>query len=278
MEPYVASMWSVGLTIANSMQELQYGLQTEPIISSSGLQKYGGLGAADPFGIQVGGVWFVFFEMFTHSPNAVIGVASSADLDRWEIHGECLREKHHLSYPFVFRHGEEIYMVPESKSVRYVAAYRAVDFPMRWERCATLARGRLMDATIVPWQGRYWILSGWHSYWLRAFWSNHPLGPYRPHWLPVARTYSKKNVRPGGRIVSVKGQLIRPVQDNTECYGKQLRAMVIERLDRGWFSEKPLQQTPLLQPAGTTWFASRIHHLDLHAWQDGWLGFVDGCN
>lgn len=272
------SAWSLGLTNADSLANLQHGLRPEPLFDRRELEPLGGFAAADPFAIYENGIWFVFFEMLIRKSNAVIAVASSSDLDRWKIHGICLRESHHLSYPFVFRDGKEIYMVPESKSAREVIAYRAVDFPMRWERCATLARGRLMDATIVPWHGRYWILSGWHSYWLRAFWSNHPLGPYRPHWLPIARTYSKKNVRPGGRIVSVKGQLIRPVQDNTECYGKQLRAMVIERLDRGWFSEKPLQPTPLLQPAGTTWFASRIHHLDLHAWQDGWLGFVDGCN
>jgi hypothetical protein len=179
--------WSVGLTKSASLQDLQRGIQTEPIISCNGLEKWGGVAAADPFGIQVDGVWYVFFEMFTHTANAVIGVASSSNLDRWEIHGECLRENHHLSYPFVFRHGQDIYMVPESKSVRCVAAYRAVDFPMRWERCATLARGRLMDATIVPSQGKYWMLSGWHSYWLRVFWSHHPLGPYRLHWMPFAR-------------------------------------------------------------------------------------------
>lgn len=272
------SLWSIGLTKASSLETLQHGLHIDPIIQNSNLEEWGGVAAADPFGIQVDGVWFVFFEMFTRSANAVIGVASSDDLDRWTVHGTCLRESHHLSYPFVFRHGEDIFMVPESKSVRRVDAYRAIDFPMRWERVATLARGRLMDATMVPWRGRYWLISCWHSYWLRAFWSDHPLGPYRPHWLPVVRTYSKRNVRPGGRIVSVDGRLIRPVQDNTECYGKQLRGMVIERLDRGWFSERPLQATPLLQPSGTTWHSQRMHHLDLHPLGKGWLGFVDGCN
>ncbi|MFO0011103.1 MAG: hypothetical protein ACK553_00010 [Planctomycetota bacterium] len=269
--------WSVGLTRAGSLGGLQEGLRSCPIIEGSMLQKWGGVGAADPFAIQVEGIWFVFFEMLTHSANAVIGVASSPDLEEWNVLGVCLREPHHLSYPFVFRHGDDIFMVPESKSVRRVDAYRAIDFPMRWERCATLARGRLMDATLVPWQGKYWMLSGWHSYWLRAFWSHHPMGPYRPHWLPVVRTYRKGNVRPGGRIVSVGGQLIRPVQDNTECYGKQLRAMVIERLDRGWFSERPFQASPLLQPSGKTWYSQRMHHADLHRVENGWLGFVDGC-
>jgi hypothetical protein len=272
------SAWSIGLTKAACLADLQRGLRPEAIIQSSSLEPWGGIAAADPFGIQVGGVWFVFFEMFTRSANAVIGVAASSDLDRWQIHGTCLQEPHHLSYPFVFRHEDDIFMVPESKSVRRVDAYRAVDFPMRWERVATLARGRLMDATLVPWQGRYWLLSGWHSYWLRAFWSDHPIGPYRPHWLPVVRTYSKGNVRPGGRIVSVDGRLIRPVQDNTQGYGKQLRAMVIERLDRGWFSERALQASPLFQPSGTTWHSQRMHHLDLHPLENGWLGFVDGCN
>lgn len=272
------SAWSLGLTRAKSFEQLQEGLQPRPLFERDILDRLGGYAAADPFAIRVNGTWYVFFEMLIRQSNAVIAVASSSDLDQWTIHGVCLREPHHVSYPFVFRHGDEIYLVPESKSVRQVIAYRAVDFPMRWERCATLARGRLMDATIVPWRGRYWMLAGSHSYWLRAFWADHPTGPYRPHWLPVARIYNRKNVRPGGRVVSVNGQLIRPVQDNTDCYGKQLRAMVIERLDRGWFSERPLQESPILQPSGTGWYAQRIHHLDLHATENGWVGFVDGCN
>jgi hypothetical protein len=274
----VESAWSLGLTIADSIENLQHGLREQPLFDRSKLADLGGYAAADPFAIQRDGVWYVFFEMLVRNSNAVIAVASSRDLDRWELLGVCLRQPYHLSYPFVCEYGDDIFMVPESKSARQVVAYRATQFPMQWEPCTTLARGRLMDATIVPWKGKYWMLAAWHSYWLRAFWSDSPIGPYRPHWLPCVRTYSKKDVRPGGRIVTYQGQLLRPVQDNRGGYGRQLRAMVIERMDRKGFIERPLQEEPILQPAGKGWFAQKIHHLDLHPYQSGWLGFVDGCN
>jgi hypothetical protein len=242
------------------------------------LKAWGGYAAADPFGIHVQGVWYVFFEMLVRAGNAVIAVASSKDLSDWQLLGVCLRERHHLSFPFVFEHGGRIYLMPESKSVRRVDLYRATEFPMRWERCDTLVRGRLMDATIAAWQGRYWMFAGWHSYWLKLFYASQPTGPWRRHWMPVARTYSKENVRPGGRPISMEGELVRFVQDNRACYGKQLRAMKVTCLNRLWFSERPFGKSPILTPEGTGWYGHRMHHLDLHPYQGGWVGFVDGCN
>lgn len=273
-------IWSVGLVRARNLADLQGALPVQPIISEANLHRFGSHAAADPFAIRHhDNAWYVFFEMFRKGNDiAVIGAAKSNDLQHWDVLGPVLEESHHLSYPFVFEHEGNIYMMPESKSVRQVNLYRAVDFPHAWRFERTILRGRLMDASMIRHNGQFWIFAGWRSYWMRLFYADHPLGPWKSHWLPTVRSYSKRNTRPGGRPIEIDGKLIRFAQDNEKHYGHQLRAMQITSLDRLWFNEREWIESPILSPTGTGWNANSMHHLDAHVMPDGEIiGFVDGA-
>ena len=288
--------WLIGMVRSESFEGIRDGLSSEPIFTPQAMAAWNGYGAADPFAIWVKGVCYVFFEMLVRGQsNAVIAVAFSSDLKNWTLGGIVLQERHHLSYPFVFEYGGDWYMMPESKSQRRVDLYRAVEFPMRWERVSTLLHGRYMDATLVEHAGRYWMFAGWHSYWMRLFYADSPLGPWKAHWQPVARFYSKLNVRPGGRPVRVGKELVRFAQDNRKCYGHQLRAMRIDKLNRLWFREREWRSNterslggnddPFLSPRTDRWYSRCLHHLDIAyrneesgggAQGKRWIGFFDG--
>lgn len=279
--------WLIGLSFGDSVDDLQRNVSPDPLFHRASLKPWNGYGAADPFAVYIHDRWYLFFELLVRNQkNAVIAVAMSHDLKQWDVLGVALKESHHLSYPFVFEHGGEIFMMPESKSIRQVNLYRAVEFPLRWERCATLARGALMDASIIQHRGRWWMFAAWKSYLLKMFHAPSPLGPWRQHWMPIARTYNKSNVRPGGRPVQLlegMGGILRFTQDNRKCYGHQLQAMRITQLNRLWFREEPYRKEPILSPAGTGWYSERMHHLDLHSntsstFPGKWIGFIDGCN
>ncbi len=273
-----AGLWSIGLARGMSLADLQSNIAPEPLFSNRELLPFRGRAAADPFAIRRRDGWYVFFECFINgSDNAAIACVHSPDLQSWEHSGIVLQPVHHLSYPFVFEHGGEIYMMPESKSIMRVDLYRAVDFPRRWEFVKTILRGRLMDASMVHYGGRYWIIAGYRSYWLRLFYAANPLGPWHAHWMPSARHYSKSSNRPGGRPVVLDGKLIRLGQDNVRRYGHQLRAFTITMLNRLWYRDQPTQERPILQPTGTGWTANQMHHADIHLQPDGQLlAFVDG--
>ena len=258
-----------------------------PIVHAGQFEKWNGRAVADPFAIYRDGVWTLFFELFQKGSDiAVIGASRSRNLTDWEPLGVVLRQHHHLSYPFVFEHEGQVYMMPESKSVKRVDLYRAVDFPFRWEFEKTILRGRLMDCSMVQHHGRYWIFAGWRSHGLKLFHATNPLGPWRSHWLPFIRGYSRSASRPGGRPVHDSDQLIRFSQDCVECYGHQLRAWKVTRLNRLWYSEAPLSREPILAGSGHGWNARCMHHIDAfrvpalgmdsHGGQE-WLAFVDGC-
>lgn len=279
--------WLIGLVRSRSFEEIPQSLSPQPIFTAQSLLPWNGYGAADPFAIWVDGKCYVFFEMLVRGQNnAVIAVASSSDLMQWQVDGIAIQEAYHLSYPFVFEHAGQRYMMPESKSQRRVDLYRAVDFPLRWEKVGPLIHGRVMDASLIEHQGRYWMFAGWHSYWMRLFYANSPLGPWKSHWQPIARLYSKRDVRPGGRPVKVGPSLIRFAQDNRKYYGHQLRAIQITKLNRLWFREREWigsmskSNSPFLSPQRDRWYSRCLHHLDVAYHKDqtegNWLGFFDG--
>ena len=280
-------IWSVGLMRGPSLDQLSSSWQPNPIVTADAFSKWNGKAVADPFAIFRNGVWYLFFELFQHgSPFAVIGASSSRDLVRWEPLGIVLSQPHHLSYPFVFEHDGQVYMMPESKSAKRVDLFRAVEFPLRWEFEKTILRGRLMDCSMVQHAGRYWIFAGWRSYSLKLYYADTPIGPWKPHWMPVLRRYSKSSSRPGGRPLSHDGKLIRFSQDCEKCYGHQLRAWHVTKMNRLWYSEKPLFAAPILSGSGQGWNAECMHHIDAYRvpvagdglpGEQEWLAFVDGC-
>ena len=280
-------IWSVGLLRSSSLEGLASSTLQNPIVSAHDFAEWNGKAVADPFAVYRNGVWYLFFELFLHNTqNAVIGASRSRDLVNWEPLGIVLKQPHHLSYPFVFEHDGQVYMMPESKSAKRVDLFRAVEFPYRWELEKTILRGRFMDCSMVQHAGRFWLFAGWRSYSLKLFHARSPLGPWRPHWLPCLHVDSKTAARPGGRPLTHDGKLIRFSQDCRKCYGHQLRAWHVTKMNRLWYSEKSLCREPILSGSGAGWNAECMHHIDAHrvcgvngdvSGQKDWLAFVDGC-
>lgn len=283
--------WAVGLYRGASLDTLK-PMTPEPIVRGSHFPEVKGIAVADPFAIRRKDAWYLFFELFQKGDSkAVIGASRSVDLRNWEPLGVVMEQPHHLSYPFVFEHDGEVYMMPESKSTKRVDIFRAIDFPRKWGFEKTILRGRYMDCSMLKHDGRYWLFAGWSSYWLRLFHAPHPLGPWRPHCMPVIRKYSKASTRPGGRPLQIDGKIVRFSQDNVQCYGHQLRAWQVTSMNRIWYADRPLFQQPILQGSGSGWNARCMHHIDafevdsLHPCtlknqstvNSELIAFVDGC-
>lgn len=86
---------------------------------------------ADPFLIENDGTYYKFFEVVSRhkKPAGDIGYATSTDLNKWQYQGIVLDEEFHLSYPNIFKHENEHFMVPESWQDYAVNLYQAIDFP-----------------------------------------------------------------------------------------------------------------------------------------------------
>ena len=108
---------------------------------------------ADPFLFEHGGALWLFAEFFSYQTRrGSIAVfryddASGSFLDGREI----IAEPFHMSYPQVFREGDDVYMLPETEEANALILYKAASFPYEWKRERVLAENvKLVDTTLIP--------------------------------------------------------------------------------------------------------------------------------
>jgi hypothetical protein len=202
---------------------------------------------ADPFPFRHEGRDFIFFEQFPYA--TARGCISVATVERNGTVGPpriVLEEPHHLSYPFVFEHADQIWMIPESGEARNVGLYRAVEFPYRWTREAWLAEGiEIYDTTPLRCRDGFWFFSCLRS---RKSSSWDMLGLYRADGLTESWTPHADNPvvidaglsRPAGAFIQQAGQTLRPVQDCGRGYGGGVTFCRLDALDESTFAQTPV--------------------------------------
>ena len=202
-----------------------------------------------------------------------------------------LKDSHHLSYPHVFEHRGQIYMLPQGSSMKL---YKCTSFPTQWKFVKQLlsARTPLQDITTVFFQQRWWAFGLWESHgrpnWmLHIYYADDLLGP----WLPTpnncmanhssgsfsceggegVRVPHKRGgvgVRPGGRMFEEAGRLYCVAQDSKKLYGDGMHLYEVTRLG----PDQLLGEEPVLAfeenfraPHNVEpWNKKRFHHADLH--------------
>jgi hypothetical protein len=231
---------------------------------------------ADPFPLTWQGRNYLFLEDLDHKTEK--GIISAVAFDETGRPGPTmpvLEEPWHLSYPFLIERNGQIFMIPESSANRDIALYRAVEFPLKWERHAVLVEGvEAADATIIEHDDMLYMFAvvrdgvGGYSDTL-AIWSAADLfGPWQPHpGNPVL--IDDRTARPAGNFVRQNGALYRPVQDCRHAYGGALSFMKVTRLDREGFAQ---QSEGTISGGGQDWPGTRLHTLNYN----GRLETIDG--
>ncbi|KAH6803022.1 glycosyltransferase family protein 47 [Perilla frutescens var. frutescens] len=243
---------------------------------------------ADPFLFVQGNILYLFYE----TKNSVtmqgdIGVARSVDKGAtWEQLGIALDEDWHLSYPYVFEYNGNIYMMPEGSAKGDLRLYRATNFPLKWTLDRVIMKKPLVDSFMIPHEGKYWLFGSDHSGigtrkngQLEIWYSNSPLGPWRPHKKnPIYNTNKSKGARNGGRPFVYNGNLYRVGQDCGETYGHRIRVFKVTILTTDEFKEVEVPlgfKEPL--KGRNSWNGARIHQLDAQQLSSGeWIAVIDG--
>jgi hypothetical protein len=199
---------------------------------------------ADPFLIARGGKTWVFFEDFVYAESR--GVISCAEMLPGGELGpvqRCLERNYHVSYPMVFQHDGEMFMVPESRSNGTVELYRATTFPREWKLEKVLHRLDAVDTTVWYEGGRWWFFVGishapghcatlllFHAASLTGEWIYHPENPI---------STDVRNARGAGAIFGVQGRRFRPSQDCAKGYGYSFTLNEIVTLTPDEYRERP---------------------------------------
>ncbi|WP_373499832.1 hypothetical protein [Desulfococcus sp.] len=240
---------------------------------------------ADPFMVREGGSWYMFFEVEAAggpSPSGSraigkIGLASSPDGFRWRYERIVLEAPFHLSYPYVFRWEGAYYMVPETRAVREVRLYRAVDFPYGWQFAGVLLKGRrFADSSLFHFEGRWWMFTDSGNTTLRLYWAEGISGPWREHPKSPLIRRDPRIARPGGRAVVLGKEVIRYAQDDLLSYGSRVWGFRVAELTPKTYREEAWP-SPVIAAEGRGWNRFGMHTIDPHPLAGGgWIACVDG--
>lgn len=175
--------------------------------------------AADPFLFKYGEETYIFAELYDYiSRRGTLGYCKLEvqGVTKWK---KVVQESYHLSYPFIKQVGDEIYIIPESGAAKTLYAYRAVEFPDKWEKVQVIRENVLYGDT-TPFM-----------------WNEHPFAltydvedKYKLVLLDLENDCRDRLVgedtlniqRPAGAVFRVNGEIMRPAQNCTHTYGEGL--------------------------------------------------------
>ena len=211
---------------------------------------------ADPFVITRDSLHYVFIEEKLYQTGLGRIACLTLDQDGNLLSNETVLERpYHLSYPFLFEHEGQLYMLPECAGNRSLEIYRCLSFPDKWEFSHFLMQDvYAVDATLLDHNSKWWLFMNMKENedssslnQLFLFYADSPLSTnWTPH--PINPVVSNiKTARPGGSIFLQDGKLIRPSQDNYNRYGYALNFNRITRLNETEYAEA--QETRFTPPA-----------------------------
>ena len=191
---------------------------------------------ADPFPLEQDGHFYIFFEDYPYDVGK--GHLSVIEIGESGASGppvDVLRTDFHLSFPNVFRHQGELFMLPETSQAQQIQLYRCDRFPDRWGLAKVLIDNiSAVDPVVFQRDGRWWMFAGTRepgadgSDEVSLFHAQSLTGPWKQHACNPVRS-SVFASRPAGQVYELDGELFRPSQNCSRRYGYGL---VIHRIDR----------------------------------------------
>ena len=205
---------------------------------------------ADPFVVEKSGRYYIFFEELIYAEGkAHIAMLELDRAGRTSTPTRVLEADYHLSYPYVFEHDGQLWMLPESARNRRVELYRCVDFPLSWKREQVLLEDvRLVDATLHRSGERWWMFansaaggSRMFDDELHLFYADRLMGEWRPHAKNPVKSDARSS-RPGGSLFSRNGVLYRPAQVCVPRYGAGLAIHRVLKLTPEEYAERQVER------------------------------------
>lgn len=195
---------------------------------------------ADPFLFVQNDTLFLFYEKQTYWEPATIEMTCTTDLHTWTKPRTVLKEHFHLSYPYVFKYNDAVYMIPETHKIKEIRLYKANNAITSFTYYKTLNNENkiFVDSSlyISPEKVYLFTTSIDSDIQLHLFVSDNIEGPYTEHInSPIAKGF--KYGRNGGGIVSINNELYRVNQNCLTSYGENLNIFNIKDISPNSYKE-----------------------------------------
>jgi hypothetical protein len=202
---------------------------------------------ADPFVISENDQYYIFVEEFVYSLNkAHISVLTIDECGNFLSSAKIIDREYHMSYPFIFKHENYWYMIPETSKNKTIQLYKCQEFPYKWKFEKNLMENVIAkDSTLFFYDDLWWLftsidqtdnISGAGTELFLFYTDNFLNGKWRSHPLNPVVSDARK-ARPAGKIFMHEGRIFRPSQDCAGRYGKSFSINEIVRLTENEYEE-----------------------------------------
>lgn len=208
---------------------------------------------ADPFVISKDNNHYIFIEEYLFKTDkghiSVLKLNEKGNLLSTET---VIEKPYHMSYPFIFKHDELYYMVPETGSNNTIELYKCTDFPGKWEFVKNIMENlAAKDTTLFFYNNKWWLFTSlierntatisYNELFLyysddlfSSNWQSHPKNPI---------VNNHKLSRPAGKIFIKDNKMYRPSQDCSGIYGRALNISCITKLSETDYEEELISKT-----------------------------------
>jgi hypothetical protein len=277
--------WNVGLTNAEDLNpRAKRVVSNVQWLPGKGNKSFG---AADPFVRRSKDGLIVLAETMDMKEQRGVIAASRVTGESSVSLGLAIEEKGvHLSYPYLLDYKGQIYCVPEQSESDAIVLYRAVDFPLRWQRVGHILSGvRAADSSLFRF-GPYWWLAytevrprshdstrGWPMRpddvsRLMLWYTSELTGPWMPHACNPVKI-DPRSSRGAGAPFYYEAMLVRPSQDCSVSYGAKIVFNRVITLTPTQFAEEVIGE---LRPDPAGPYPRGLHTLSC----DGNVAVIDG--
>lgn len=212
---------------------------------------------ADPFLVVKDDTLYLFYEEYRYRDKGIIMMTSTDDLFTWSEPKVVLAEDFHLSYPWVFQHDGQWYMMPETSAVHEIRLYKAANNEFEhfdfYKAILQHSAEEIMptvdfcDSSIVNRDNSYYLFTTvYHGddkeqllYCSGSFDSDYEIHPQSP--LVVGDKYGRN----GGSLIEHEGVLYRFAQDCEGEYGKDIHVFSVKELSRTRYQESLIRNNLL---------------------------------
>lgn len=194
---------------------------------------------ADPFLIKHDKKNYVFVEDYCFKNKKGSISCFLLEDNKEKFLGKVIEEKFHLSFPFLFKFNEKIYMCPETSEINEIRIYECLEFPTKWKYKKTLIKNIFaVDTLLFKKDSRWWLLTNTdsnninYSSELSIFYSNE--GPLTENWNEHKNNpliVDANNARNGGLIFD-NNEIYRVNQKiGYNIYGAELDVNLIKEIN-----------------------------------------------
>lgn len=205
---------------------------------------------ADPFVYEKNDNYYIFIEELIYKENrGKISVIEIDEKGNYSIPKAIIERDYHLSYPFLFEEGDDLYILPETSENNTIELYKCIEFPLKWELDKVLMSGlNAVDSTILKHNNKYWlfcnVLENEGASSLDELFLFYSDSLFNDDWIkhpcnPIVSDVSQ--ARPAGRIFKENYKLYRPSQDSAKGYGYGMKINEIVELTETSYKEEIIQ-------------------------------------